>query len=237
MTWRRAKQILLAAIGDDGLTPLWQRLSPDGRLVLQVAFREAREFGQPCIADEHLLLGVLGHGTSAAAHVLSEHGIDVVTARAELMAAGSAPAACNDPATALRSIGIDIEQVRRHLEATFGEPALRAAERRVRRRRWWRGGHRRPRPLCVYLLARRALHFAVELADDRRDARIEPHHLLYGALRDAGDPLGTELSHRARSALRSHGLMPGGSNPLDLLLRRCGVDRSRLAADLVATPS
>jgi hypothetical protein len=55
---------LRALIGDDGMGAMWDRLTPDGRQVLRLALAEARESGHPCIADEHVLLAVLRHGTS-----------------------------------------------------------------------------------------------------------------------------------------------------------------------------
>jgi hypothetical protein len=225
---------LLAAIGDDGTGPMWQRLSPDGLQVLRLAGLEARALGHPCTADVHLLLGVLRHGIGPAADLLREHGLDLESARADLRAVGPTGDPGADPAGALRSMGIDADQVRQRLEATFGAPAVRAAERRVRRRPRWRGGHPRPRPLCAYLLARRAFQFAVEHADRRGDARIEPHHLLYGALRDAQDPLGAQLSRRSRTTLAAHGWTAGRVNPLHVVLRAHGLDPVRLAADLAA---
>lgn len=130
---------------------MWDRLTPDGRQVLRLALAEARESGQPCIADEHVLLGVLRHGTSQAAFLLQTRGLDLTTARAELLHNGSTLGSAADPVRALRKFGVDIEEVRRRLEVTFGADALQAAERRVRRRPRWRGGHPRPRPLCVYV--------------------------------------------------------------------------------------
>lgn len=72
---------LRALIGDDGRGAMWDRLTPDGRQVLRPALAEARESGHPCIADEHVLLGVLRHGTSQAAFLLQTRGLDLTTAR------------------------------------------------------------------------------------------------------------------------------------------------------------
>jgi hypothetical protein len=233
---RRVKLTLLAVIGDDGTGSMWQRLSRDGLQVLAMASREAREFGHPCTADEHVLLGILRHGTSPAAALLRDQGLDLATARAALLEVGPSLGPRADPAGALRSVGIDVDQVRQRLEVTFGADAVRAAERRVRRRPWWRGGHPRPSPLCGYFLAKRAYQFAAEYADDRGDTQIEPHHLLYGALRDAQDPLGTQLSRRSRASLTTLGWTPGRPNPLRLLLQARGIDPAGLAADLAGFP-
>jgi hypothetical protein len=50
-TPRPAVRLLLAAIGDDGVGQVWDRLSRDGRQVLRLAFVEARELGHPCLAE------------------------------------------------------------------------------------------------------------------------------------------------------------------------------------------
>ncbi|MGH3735403.1 MAG: Clp protease N-terminal domain-containing protein [Micromonosporaceae bacterium] len=85
-----------------------------------MALDEARELGHPCMADEHVLLGVIGHGASRAATLLRACGLDLATARAELLQVAPTLGPAADPAGALRSIGVDVEQVRRRLEATFG---------------------------------------------------------------------------------------------------------------------
>jgi hypothetical protein len=126
-------------IGDDGTGSMWQRLSRDGLQMLAMASLEARELGHPCTADEHLLLGILRHGTNPTAALLRELGLDLTTARTALLEVGPTLGPRTDPSGALRSVGIDVDQVRQRLEATFGTDAVRAAERRVRRRPRWRG--------------------------------------------------------------------------------------------------
>lgn len=232
----RLSRLLRAAIGDDGTGGMWDRLTPDGRQVLRLAFVEAREHGHPCIADEHVLLGLLRHGTSPAATLLESRGLDLATARAELLRVGPTLGPAANAAWALRTLGIDIEEIRQRLESTFGTQALHAAERRVRRRPWWRGGHPRPSPLCVYLLAKRSFEFAAGFAARRGDAGIGPEHLLYGVLQDARDPLGTQLSRRSRRQLAPLGFAPGRANPVRLQLEALGIDLTQLAAELRASP-
>src|SRR5215207_998252 len=216
--WDRLTRLLRAATRDDGTGAMWERLTPDGRQVLRLAFVEARELGHPCMADEHVVLGLLRHGTSPAAALLTAHGLDLATARAELQRVGPTLGPRADPAGALRTLGIEVEEVRRRMEATFGTDALRTAERRVQRRPRWRGGHPRPSPLCVYVLAKRSFEIAARFANGQGDAGIGPEHLLYGVLRDARDPLGTQLSRRSRSELAVLGWTDGRPNPLRLLL-------------------
>jgi len=237
MIRRRVTRLLWAAIGDDRVGPIWDRFNDEAREVQRLAYIEAREQGHPCIADEHVLLGLLRHATNPAAALLRTHGLDLAAARADLIAVGPTLGPRADPAAALRSLGIDVEQIRQRMETTFGTDAVNAAERRVRRRPWWRGGHPQPSPLCVYLLAKRAYHFAAEYADQRGDAQIGPQHLLYGILRDARDPLGTQLSRRSRTTLARLGWAADRPNPLRLLLQRRGVDLARLVTDLAAPQS
>lgn len=225
-------RMLRAVIGDDGTGLMWERLTADGQEVLQLASVESRELGHPCLADEHVLLGLLRHGTSPAAELLRARGLDLATARAELLRVGPTLDRRADPAYALRSFGVDIDEVRRRLEASFGTTALEAAERRVRRRPRWRGGHAQPSALCVYLLAKRSFEFATRLAESRGDPGVGPEHLLYGALRDARDPVGTQLSRRSRRELATLGWRAGGPNPLRVLLEVRGIDPTELAAAL-----
>jgi len=232
----RVTGLLRAAVGDDGTGGVWPRLTPDGWKVMRLAFAEARELGQPCMGDEHVLLGLLRHGNSQAAALLEAHGLDLAAARAELRRLDPTLGPGANPAGALRSFGIDVEEVRQRLEASFGTPALEAAERRVRRRPRWRGGSPRPDPLCVYILAKRALQIAAQFAARRGDAGIGPQHLLYGLLQDARDPLGTQLSRRSRRQLATLGFVPGRPNPVRLQLEARGMDLNRLVTDLGTSP-
>jgi ATP-dependent Clp protease ATP-binding subunit ClpA len=219
-------------IGDDGTGPIWQRLTPHSQEVIRLAYAEARDLGHPCLADEHVLLGLLRHGSSQAAALLRAEGLDLATARAELLRVGPTLGPQVDPAAALGALGIDAEKVRQRLVATFGADALQAAEYRVRRRPRWRGGHPRPSPLCVYVLAKRSFEMAAHFADRCGDRAIGPEHLLYGLLQDARDPLGTQLSRRSRRELAALGWTAGRPNPLRLLLEARNLDLTRLAAEL-----
>jgi hypothetical protein len=234
--WPRIARLLHAATGDDGTGAVWPRLTGTSREIIRLAFAEARALGHPCIADEHLLMGLLRHGDNEAAVLLRTRGLDLDAARDGLQRFGPALGPDASAAGALVALGIDASDVRQRLEAHFGASAVQAAERRVRRRPRWRGGHPRPDPLCVHLLAKRALHIAGRYAARRGDAGIGPRHLLYGILQDALDPLGTQLSRRSRRQLTPLGFAPGRPNPVRLQLQACGIDLSQLTADLSAMP-
>jgi len=211
---------------------MWDRLTPEGREVVRLAYVEARELGHPCLADEHVLLGLLRHRTNRAGELLGSHGLEPATVRAELVRIGPTLGPRTDPAGALRSLGIDAEQVRLRLEATFGADAVEVAERRVRRRPRWRGGHPRPQAMCVYLLAKRSFDIAAKYAARRGDAGVGPEHLLYGILRDARDPLGTQLGRRSRKELAALGWTGNRPNPLRVLLEARGISLTHLAGQL-----
>ena len=213
---------------------MWDRLTPQGREVIRLAFVEARELGHPCLADEHVLLAVLRHGANPAAALLRAEGLNLAVARAELLRVGPALSARVDPAGSLRAMGVDVDEVRQRLEDSFGDDALRAAEWRVRRRPRWRGGHPRPSALCVHVLAKRSFEIAARFATRRGDEGVGPEHLLYGVLMDARDPLGTQLSRHSRRQLACLGWTAGRPNPLRLLLEARGIELSRLGAELAA---
>jgi ATP-dependent Clp protease ATP-binding subunit ClpA len=228
----RLIRLLHAATGDDGTGAFWPRLTPSGRRVLRLAFLEARQLGHPCLADEHLLLGLLRDGTSPAAATLRARGLDLTTARADLLRVGPTLGPRADPAAALRSLGIHVDQVRHRLDASFGTHAVQSAERRVRRRPRWRGGHARPDPLCGYILAKRAFQLAARHAAQRGDPGIGPQHLLYGVLQDARDPLGTQLSRRSRAELTMLGFTQGRHQPVRLILEARGITIATMLTEI-----
>src|SRR6266540_3659545 len=99
---------------------MFERFTDRARESVVQAQVEARELRHGYIGTEHLLLGIL------------RVGIDVGTARADVVALIGEPLETDEnDAEALRAIGIDVEEVRRRIEETFGPGAL---DRRVRRR-------------------------------------------------------------------------------------------------------
>jgi hypothetical protein len=57
--WEGLTRLLRAAANDDGSAAWHDRLTPDAWQVIRLAAIEARELGHPCIAEEHVLLGLL----------------------------------------------------------------------------------------------------------------------------------------------------------------------------------
>jgi ATP-dependent Clp protease ATP-binding subunit ClpA len=220
------------------VSAVWDRLTPDARAVMDRALAEADRLGHGYLGDEHVLLGLLGDPDSRAAVVLREAGLDLAAARTELArltAAGLIPRCRADDVAALRSVGIDVEQVRERLSAVFGAEAVGRAVWRASRRPWWQGGGRRRTPLCGRpLFVKRALELAAGHADAAGEPAVGSQHLLYGVLRDAADPYGTGLSRRSRRHLAQLGWTLSTVNPATAVLAAHGIDARRLADRLTA---
>jgi hypothetical protein len=210
--------------------------SPATVQVSRLAEGERVRLGHPYLDDEHLLLGVLAHALNGAAVMLTERGLDLAAARAGIVriVEEGGPIA-RDEAAALREFGVDVAQMRRQLESTFGTLAVHEAERQVRLRPRWRGrgGHS---PLCgpPYLIKRAQL-IACTTAGKQGYVQIRPEHLLYGVLRVAHDPLGSGLGWRGRRDMARLGLRAGGPHPVRLLLAEHGIDLHRLSEDALAS--
>jgi hypothetical protein len=211
---------------------LWERLSPQAGRVMELARDAAEELGQPYIGDEHVLIGLMQHGDSSAAGLLREAGLDPADAESRLQRMqerGLTPRRRVDDAAALRSIGIDVEAVRRELVATHGAAAVGEAVRRASRRPWWRGGGRRPTPLCgPGFFAKRALAYAVDVADARGHDLVTCEDLLEGVLRDI-DPVTSRAPSRSeRRHLSQLGWEIPSGQPAQRLLAAHGVDLAEL---------
>jgi ATP-dependent Clp protease ATP-binding subunit ClpA len=155
---------------------MFNRFTRPARAVVERAQEEAVALGADRIGTEHLLLGLAMEQSA----VLDPLGLSHATLRAELERAGGGL-----DADALASIGIDLEEVRRRVEESFGPGAL------GRRR----SGHRRFSPG-----AKKALELALREALVLDDRHIGAEHILLGVMRDPGE-LVAEL-------LRRHGSTP-----------------------------
>ena len=79
------------------------------------------------------------------------------------------------------------------------------------------------------LLCGRALHIAAHEAI-ARDQEVGPEHLLLGLLRDAEDPVETDLAPQDRRQRVLLGLADHGPNPIRLLVEARGLTLDRLHA-------
>jgi ATP-dependent Clp protease ATP-binding subunit ClpC len=95
-------------------------------MVVVTAEQEAARLQQDAVGPDHVLLGLLRNQGGVACALLTEAGIGYDRARAavvERAKPGGTPDA--GPTEALAAIGIDLEQIRRSAEQSFGPGALR----------------------------------------------------------------------------------------------------------------
>lgn len=202
----------------------------DFEQTMQLAAQESERRDDRYLGTEHALLGLLRTSSASAASLLRARGLTPEAVEAELGRLedeGVVPHRDGGPAV-LRTMGIDINEVVARLDDSFGRAAVDEATCRVMRRRSWRHGRARPAPLGKPVLLKRALELA-ELhahAVGREQATI--NDVLVGILRDAQDPVGTQLSRRGRRSLLQLGLTPGGAAPVRLIIEARGLNVNQL---------
>jgi ATP-dependent Clp protease ATP-binding subunit ClpA len=171
---------------------MFERFDERATRVLKTAFAEAADLGDDAIVTEHLLLA-LGTADNGTARLLAEAGVNPADLRRRLVAAaGRRPDVRRDHEALLAILGIDLAEVRRRAEATFGADAIQWAAWRVRpprRRRslWSRISCSKPlprrrcesplagRPLALIPRMKRLLERATRAA---RPQLATPEHLL-----------------------------------------------------------
>jgi ATP-dependent Clp protease ATP-binding subunit ClpA len=168
---------------------MFERFTPAARQVVVRAQEEARTFGHPWLGTEHLSLGVLAEPQASRVSVLTDLGVTLDTGRAalrRLVGLGRGGLGESD-AEALRALGIDLDEVRTRVEASFGPGALDHPPRRqLRRRRPWRRGRCEPAEVtgCLPVMprAKRALERAQREAVALGNQYIGVEHVLLGLL-------------------------------------------------------
>jgi ATP-dependent Clp protease ATP-binding subunit ClpA len=226
--------------GSGGSTP-FGRFTEPALMVLDRAREEAERCGHRYLGPEHVLLGVLAEGQSGAARVLRTRGMDLAAARAALVRLadqGVVPAPRPSDGELLRSMGIDLDNVRHETEQTFGFQAVGEATWRVTRRRGWRGARVVWTPLCgPPFVAKHAVQLASEHAQAFGHGGVTAEHLLLGVLEDARQPADkVRVSRRHRRITAHVGLPEGYRGAAGLLLAALDVDldelRDAVAAEL-----
>jgi ATP-dependent Clp protease ATP-binding subunit ClpA len=153
---------------------MFERFTTAARGVVVGAQASAREFQHDWIGAEHLLLGLLADEEGVAARVLTELGADRRAVRTQVASQGS------PDAEALKTIGIDLDAVRRQAEEAFGPGALDRQRRRRRTLFAYRfadGGH-----IPFNSEAKSALEQSLRAALTHGDNFIGSEHLLLGLL-------------------------------------------------------
>jgi ATP-dependent Clp protease ATP-binding subunit ClpA len=157
---------------------MFERFTKDARAVVVLAQEEAIALEADRIGNEHLLLGLAAE-QGTAARVLDPLGLGHADVRAELERTNK-----RLDADALASIGIDLEEVRRRVEESFGPGAL--------------SGHRAGRrPFSPG--AKKALQLSLREAIALGDRHIGSEHILLGVMRDPGEPMADVLRRRKQT--------------------------------------
>ena len=201
--------------------------------VIDLAREEAERFGHRYLGPEHLLLGLLCDGRSQAARILQAHGVDLAAARAaldRLINQGVVPGPRPSDAELLGTLGIDLEQIRRGAEQTFGVQAVKYAIGEAVRAR--RGGVGRvPRtPLeGPAVLTTQATWLASRRAEALGHDAVDPEVLLLGLLEDVRTPWPRCMSNPwMRQLLAAVGLPESYRGAAGALLEALGVDLDEL---------
>jgi ATP-dependent Clp protease ATP-binding subunit ClpA len=174
---------------------MFERFTEGARQVVVEAQVEARALQHGWVGTEHLLLAFL-RGGSSVAPVLTPLGLTYEGVRQEVAALTSAGSTQAD--SALRDLGIDIGEVRRRVEASFGPGALDAPQGHER----WRGRVRLPRRrrrggghIPFTSEAKKSLELALREALRLGDREITVEHIVLATMRTEG------LGARAVTAL------------------------------------
>ena len=172
---------------------MFERFTADARAAVVDAQTEARGLNHNYIGTEHLLLGLLVTGRGPAAAVLTEAGMSAASVRAGIVRiVGRGDEDVANAAEDLRVLGINLDEVRSNVEATFGPGALELPSRR-RRRRWFRRrrnqcGSISPGHIPFTPRAKKVLELALREALMLGHHYIGTEHIALGLLRE-GDGL------------------------------------------------
>jgi ATP-dependent Clp protease ATP-binding subunit ClpA len=157
---------------------MFERFTDGARGAVTDAQVVARRLGHGRIGTEHLLLGLLETG-GVAAQVLAGAGVTAAAVEREVLAeVGRGPLGAGD-AEALGAIGIDLDEVRRRVEASFGKGALH-----------WRPGRacRGERPRLGHIpfspRSKKVLELSLREALALKHHYIGTEHLLLGLIRE-----------------------------------------------------
>jgi ATP-dependent Clp protease ATP-binding subunit ClpA len=156
---------------------MFERFTRDARRVVELAQIEARELGHNWIGTEHLILALVSEDVGVATHVLEDSGVDAAAYRDLLQATiGTPQEDWVGDVDALRTIGIDLDEVRRRMEQTFGPGVLDDRQPGCKKGARW--GH-----IPFTPKSKRALELSLREALRLGHKNIGGEHILLGLLR------------------------------------------------------
>lgn len=191
---------------------MFERFTDRARNAVAYAQEEARDLNHRYIGTEHLLLGVLRERTGVGRKVLDRLGVRLEDVRSDvetIVGAGAPGRFIEEDSEALRSIGIDLDEVRRRTEEAFGPGALEqrvcVGRRRLQRRRGT--GHLGRGPLTSGLIpftprAKKVLELALSESRGLRHGYIGTEHILLGLVRESDGVAADILDRRSAPVQR-----------------------------------
>ncbi len=159
---------------------MFERFTDEARMVVRLAQEEARRMRHDHIGTEHLLIALLAEDKGPAAQALRACDVDVADLRRRIPST-AVPRAGLD-SEALATLGIDLEEVRRVTEASFGPGALDTTSPGA-----VRSGH-----IPFAKRSKKVLELSLREALRLGHKYIGTGHLLLGLLRE-GEGLGAKL--------------------------------------------
>jgi ATP-dependent Clp protease ATP-binding subunit ClpA len=190
---------------------MFERFTQRAQNAVVHAQEEARDLRHAYIGTEHLLLGLLREPSGVARRVLDRLGIDREAVRSDvvrIVGEGPPSGLGDQDAEALRSIGIDLDEVRRRLEEAFGTGAL---ERWDRKRHGWRRRGRSETvashvPFAGHIpftpRAKKVLELSLREARQLGHGYIGTEHILLGLVREREGMAARILAQRGASDQR-----------------------------------
>ena len=166
---------------------MFERFTASARGTVVRAQEEAADACDHHVGTEHVVVA-LAQDDGVAGAVLRDAGVTAESLRRWLRQVPADDESSGRlDADALQSIGIDLDDVRRRVEETFGAGALDDIPDRSGGRRWGRNRH-----IPFTARAKKSLELGLRQAIRLGDTRIGSEHLLLGVL-DEGSGLGIRM--------------------------------------------
>lgn len=171
---------------------MFERFTDPARRSVALAQQEARRLRHDHLGTEHLLLGVLGVQGAAGARALERLGLGAEMVRADVARiTGAGPERLGaDDAEALRTLGIELDEIRRRTEEQFGPGALEWPPTKCRDT-----DVRAPTQRVPFTpRAKKVLELGLREAVHLRSGHVGTEHIVLGIVRE-GDGVAMRILH------------------------------------------
>lgn len=183
---------------------MFERFTADARATVVAAQEEARRLGHDYIGTEHILLALLADPGGPVGRALADDGVDAQFVRDDIVRrvgphppdlAEAAADRDREDAEALKAIGIDLDQVRKAIEANFGAGSLRLPREDGPKKKglfgrfYATGGH-----IPFTNRNKKVLELSLREALRLDQKFIAPEHIMLGLLRE-GEGLAAQILH------------------------------------------